>query len=264
MTARTRESQCALVTGASGGIGLELARVFAANRFDLVLLARSQDKLEDLARELKADHGAKVTIVPADLAEPHAPLAVFDILKDAGVQVDVLVNNAGLLFEGRFNELKLDDELRLLQVNIMAVTALTHLFLGPMMERKQGRILNVASIASFIPIPSLACYAASKAYVRSFGEALSQELSGSKITVTTLCPGLTETAMVHGSSLGGVPKMMVMDAKSVAQEGYRACIAGKPVHIAGIGNELAMQWVKYQPDWLLRAVGGFLSKARDA
>jgi FlaA1/EpsC-like NDP-sugar epimerase len=111
------EGQCALVTGASGGIGLELARVFAANRFDLVLLARSRDKLEDLARELKAEHGTKVTIVPADLSEPDAPRAVFDTLRNGGVKVDVLVNNAGLLFEGRFSELNLDDELRLLQAH---------------------------------------------------------------------------------------------------------------------------------------------------
>lgn len=264
MTAKGREGQCALVTGASGGIGLELARIFAANRFDLVLLARSREKLEELAREFKAEHGANVTVVPADLSEPHAPQAVFDTLKNAGVRVDLLVNNAGLLLEGRFSQLSLDEELRLLQVNVMAMTAMTHLFLGPMLERKQGRILNVASIASFVPVPNLACYAASKAYVRSFGEALSQELSGSKITVTTLCPGVTETAMVHGTSLGSVPKMMIMDAKSVAKEGYRACMAGKSVHVAGIANELAMQWVKYQPDWLLRALGGFLSQARNA
>src|SRR5437879_7206708 len=241
MATKENERRCALVTGASGGIGLELARVLAAHRFDLVLLARSRDKLELLARELKADHGAGVTVVPADLSEPGAPQAVFDTLNDAGIQVDLLVNNAGLLIEGRFGELSLEDELRLLQVNILAMTALTRLFLPPMLERKQGRILNVASIAAFMPVPNLAVYAASKAYVLSFGEALSQELSGSKITLTTLCPGVTETGMVQGTSLAGMPRMMIMDAKSVALEGYRACMAGKPVHVAGIANELAVQ-----------------------
>src|SRR6516165_12125941 len=172
MATKENEGQSALVTGASGGIGLELARVLAANRFSLVLLARSRDKLEDLARELEARHGTKVTIVPADLSEPGAAQAVFDSLTDAGVQIDLLVNNAGLLLEGRFGAIGLDEQLRLLQVNIVALTALTHLFVVPMLERNRGRILNVASVAAFM---DLAVYAASKAYVLSFSDALSQE-----------------------------------------------------------------------------------------
>ena len=178
MTTRGNDGQYALVTGASGGIGLELARVLAANRFNLVLLARSRDRLEELASELEAQHGTKVTIVPADLSEPGAAKAVFDSLSDAGVQIELLVNNAGLLLEGRFDAIGLDEQLRLLQVNIVALTALTRLFLGPMLERKRGRILNVASVAAFMPVPNLAIYAASKAYVLSFGDALSQELGG--------------------------------------------------------------------------------------
>ena len=264
MATKRNEGQCALVTGASGGIGLELARTFAENRFSLVLLARSRDKLEDLARELEARHGTKVTIVPADLSEPGAAQAVFDSLTDAGVQIDLLVNNAGLLLEGRFGAIGLDEQLRLLQVNIVALTALTRLFLGPMLERNCGRILNVASVAAFMPVPNLAVYAASKAYVLSFGDALSQELSGTKVTVTTLCPGVTDTGMVRGTSLGGLPSMMIMDAKTVAQDGYRACMAGKPVHVAGIANELAVQWIKYQPSWLRRAFGSGFGKGRDA
>jgi len=263
MTTKGNEGQSALVTGASGGIGLELARILAANRFSLVLLARSRDKLEDLARELRAQHGTQVTIVPADLSEPGAAQAVFDSLTDAGVQIDLLVNNAGLLLEGRFGAIGLDEQLRLLQVNIVALTALTRLFLGPMLERNRGRILNVASVAAFMPVPNLAVYAASRAYVLSFGDALFQELSGTNITVTTLCPGVTDTGMVHGTSLGGLPGM-IMDAKTVAQEGYRACMAGKPVHVAGIANELAVQWIKYQPGWLMRAFGSVFGKGRDA
>jgi len=148
--------------------------------------------------------------------------------------------------------------------NIVALTALTRLFLGPMLERNRGRILNVASVAAFMPVPNLAVYAASKAYVLSFGDALSQELKGTKVTVTTLCPGVTDTGMVHGTSLGSLPGIMIMDAKTVAQEGYRACMAGKPVHVAGIANELAVQWIKYQPSWLRRAVGNVLGKGRNA
>ena len=178
------------------------------------------------------------------------------------MQVDLLVNNAGLLHEGQFSAIDLDQQLQLLQVNVVAMTALTYLFLSPMLERKRGRILNVASVASFMPVPNLAVYAASKAYVRSFGDALSQELSGTGITVTTLCPGVTDTALVEGTDLGSLPSVMIMDPKSVAQEGYRACMAGTPVHVAGIANELAVQWIRYQPSWLMRAVGGLLNKSR--
>jgi len=263
MTTKGNDGQTALITGASGGIGLELTRVLAANGFNLVLLARSRDKLEDLALELGAQHGTMVTIVPADLGEPGAAQAIFDSLNDAGVQIDLLVNNAGLLLEGRFGAIGLDEQLQLLQLNIVALTALTRLFLGPMLERNRGKILNVASVAAFMPVPNLAVYAASKAYVLSFGDALSQELGGTKVTVTALCPGVTDTGMVHGTSLGSLPGMMIMDAKTVAQEGYRACMAGKPVHVAGIANELAVQWIKYQPSWLRRAVGNILGKRRD-
>lgn len=255
--------QCALVTGASAGIGLELARVLAANRFNLVLVARNHDRLERIARELQADHSVGVTVVPADLGRADAPEAIFDTLKAADIQIDLLVNNAGLLLENRFSTLGLHEQLQLIQVNIVAMTALTHLFLGPMLERENGRILNVSSISAFMPVPNLAVYAASKAFVLSFGEALSQELSGSKVTVTTLCPGVTDTGMVHGTSLGSMPGMMIMDAKTVAQEGFRTCMAGKPVHVPGMANELAVQWMKYQPSWLKRAVGGFLGKGRD-
>lgn len=263
MATDSNEGQCALVTGASGGIGEELARVLAANKFNLVLLARSRDKLQSLANELAAAHGVRTTIAPADLGEPGAAQAVFQAVSEAGTQVDLLVNNAGLLVEGHFSALDLDKQLQLLQVNVVAMTAMTHLFLAPMLARKRGRILNVASVASFMPVPNLAVYAASKAYVRSFSDALYQELSGSGVTVTTLCPGVTATGMVQGTELGRMPSMMIMDAKTVAEEGYRACMAGKPVHVAGIANELAVQWIKYQPSWLVRAVGGLLNQNRD-
>ena len=254
MAQKEGKGRSALVTGASGGIGLELARELAAHGFDLVLVARRRDKLQELASQLIADHGVNATIIAADLSEASAPQTVFDTVSGAGLRIDVLVNNAGLLLEGRFGATPLEDELRLLQVNVVALTALTRLFLGPMLERNDGRILNVASIAAFSPMPNLAIYAASKAYVLSFGDALHQELVGTKVTATTLCPGVTETGMVEGTNLAKVPSMMIQDAKSVAREGYRACMAGKPVHVAGLANEFATQWLKYQPAWLRRAV----------
>lgn len=262
MAKSDNQGKTALVTGASGGIGLEVARELAGEGFSLVLVARSRDKLEQLAQELKKDKGAKVTVLPADLNDPATPQAIFNTLKDKGIQIDLLVNNAGLLHEDRFAKIPLEKHMQLLQVNVVAMTAMTYLFLQPMLERNAGRILNVASIASFMPLPNLAVYAASKAYVRSFGDALAQELSGTKVTVTTLCPGVTETAMVEGTDLGSVPKIMIMDAKSVAREGVRACLAGKPVHVAGIANEIASQWMQYQPDWLRRAMGGFMARAK--
>ena len=159
------EKNLALVTGASGGIGLELARLLAENGFDLVLLARSRNKLEELARELKTAHGIQATVVAADLGEPDAPQAVFDELVQKRIEVDLLVNNAGLMIEAGFGKTSLHDHLQLLQVNVLALTALTRLFIEPMLARNRGRILNVASIAAFMPVPNLAVYAASKAYV---------------------------------------------------------------------------------------------------
>lgn len=148
---------------------------------------------------------------------------------------------------------RVEDEVRLVQVNVVALTALTRLFLGPMLERGEGRILNVASVAAFSPLPDFAIYAASKSYVLSFGDALHQELRSTKVTVTTLCPGATETALIEGTSLSKMPSAMIMDARTVAREGYRALMAGKAVHVPGMANEIATQWMKYQPTWLRHA-----------
>ncbi len=257
------ERECALVTGASAGIGMEFARLLAADGRDVVLLARSRDKLRALADELSAAHGINASIVPADLGEPDAAQAVFEAVRDSGRRIDILINNAGLLVEGPFDAIDLGKQLQLLQVNVVAMTALTYLFLAPMRQRGRGRIMNVASVASFLPVPNLAVYAASKAYVRSFSDALGQELSGTGVTVTALCPGVTDTGMVQGTTLGSMPSMMIMDPKAVAAEGYRACMAGTPIHVPGIANELAVQWIKYQPSWLLRAASRFMRKPQD-
>jgi short-subunit dehydrogenase len=261
MAAKGSESGAVLITGASSGIGREFARIFAAKGFHPVLLARSRDKLEELAQELKSLHGSKVTLIPADLAEPGTPGAVFERLRERGIDIDLLVNNAGVALEGNFAALALDDQLRLLQINVVALTALTGLFLGPMLSRGHGRILNVASVGAFFPIPGLAIYAASKAYVRSFSEALSEELAGTGVTVTALCPGFTETAMLQTSELGmRLPLALIMDAPAVAREGYAACLAGEPLHVAGVSNDMLTRTIQYLPRSLVRAMSGFVAR----
>jgi short-subunit dehydrogenase len=167
-----------LVTGASAGIGREFARAFATRRYDLVLAARTESALDALGRELATSHGVRVKTAPVDLSEPGAPRALAEALGEAGVEVGVLVNNAGVLSEGPFAEGALDEQLALLQVNVVALTALTRLFLPAMLARGEGRILNVASIAAFMPVPQLAVYAAAKAYVLSLTEALAGALQG--------------------------------------------------------------------------------------
>ena len=245
-----------LVTGASAGIGTELARAFAARRYDLVLAARNEAALEALGRELAANCAVKVKTAPVDLSEPGAPQALAEALAAAGVEVGVLVNNAGALSEGPFVDAAIDGLINLLHVNVVALTALTRLFIQPMVARGQGRILNVASIAAFMPVPDLAVYAASKAYVLSLTEALGVELSGTGVVATALCPGLTDTAMVRGSRLGRAPPLMTMTAKQVAEAGCAACLRGEAIVVPGLANRLVAGGAPLAPKALVRAIGG--------
>lgn len=250
----------ALITGASAGIGRELAHVFAENGFDLVIVARSRDALQALADSLRAAHDVVVMTLPCDLREPHAPRALFQTVREQGLHIDVLVNNAGVSFHGDFPDIALEDHLALLQLNIVALTALTYLFLQPMLQRGEGRILNVASLSAFQPVPTLAVYAASKSFVLSLTESLAMELAETGVTVTALCPGFTETAMLQiASATTGaptpLPSFVVGDAAQVARDGYRACMDGETVCISGRINQLASLWMQYQPRWLGRLMG---------
>ena len=184
--------ETALVTGASSGIGLELARLFAADKSNLILVARSRDKLERLAEELQRDHNADVVVLPKDLTDPSAPRAIFDQLTGQNIDVDVVVNNAGFGSVGSVADLPLDRQLNMIQVNVTTLTYLTRLFLPGMIERGRGGILNVGSTAGFQPGPNMAVYYATKAFVLSFTEALAEELAGLEINVTCLAPGATE------------------------------------------------------------------------
>jgi short-subunit dehydrogenase len=245
------ERQTALVTGASGGIGRELARAFAAGGYDLVLVARSEGKLEELAGELRSRRGIGVRVLAKDLAEPGSPDEIFQELEGAGVDVDVLVNNAGFATFGPFAETDLASELEEIQLNVVAPTHLTKRFLPWMLARRRGGVLNVASSAAFQPGPLMAVYYATKAYVLSFSEALAEELRGSGVTVTALCPGPTATgfqarAEMQGSGLFTGP-LKVMDAAAVARAGYEGFRAGKRIVIPGLINKLGVQSVRISP-----------------
>ena len=255
-----RPSGWVLVTGASAGIGRELAKAFASRGYDLVLAARSEAALAALARELTASHAVRAKTMPVDLGLPGAAEAMDEALRGAGVDVGVLVNNAGVAFEGDFAAISLDDHLRLLQINVVALTALTRLFLPPMLKRGGGRILNVASIFSFTPVPRVAVYAAAKAYVLSLTELLAEELGGTGVSATALCPGATDTAMVRGSKLGQpIPTMMIMPPREVAELGCAACLKGETICVPGVANRIVASGAPLLPRSLVRGVGGWMT-----
>src|SRR2546421_7703512 len=246
----------ALVTGASGGIGEELARLFAADGHSLVLVARSRDKLSALAEELSDRHNVNARVLPADLARAEAPREIFEELQSDAVTVDALVNNAGIGSYGLFAETDAKTELDLLQVNVVALTHLTKLFLPQMIARRRGHVLNVASTAAFQPGPLMAVYYASKAYVLHLSEALSNETGGTGVTVTALCPGPTETGFVAAARMGE-SKLFdanVMDAHSVAVEGYRGMLSGKTIVIPGFRNRLLASGYRFAPRSLITKI----------
>jgi len=237
-------SKTALITGASGGIGYELALLFARDGFDCILVARNEDKLRELAARLEREHRVKTMVIGKDLSKLTAVEEIYEEVTAAGLAVDVLVNNAGFPVFGPFVETDPKIELELLQVNVVALTALTKLFLKGMVERRAGRILNLASTAAFLPGPLMAVYYASKAYVLSFSQALDNELHGTGVTVTALCPGPTRTGFQKRGVMedSRLVQGSIADAASVALAGYRALMAGKTVVIPGFSNKL-VPWV---------------------
>ena len=254
-----------LITGASSGIGAELAREFANHGHALVLVARSKDRLDALAAELHAGHDTDSIVLPADLSNAEELVSVVETLEQRGIEIDILVNNAGLIDVGPFADAPPERLQQLIAVNIAAATALTSLFLPGMRERRFGRILNVASLAGFQPVPSMAVYAASKAYVLSFTEALAEELRGSGVSVTALCPGLTETGMVQSirsatPAAAWAPSFLIADARSVARQGYTALMTGQTVIVPGWPNQIAATWSQMTPRWLTRTVTGFAAR----
>lgn len=243
-------NKTALITGASGGIGKDLAYKFAENEYDVVLVARSEDKLAAIAADIEAKHHVQARVIPLDLANSQAPQMLYDQLQ--GTPVDVLVNNAGFASYGYFHETSTEEEMGMIQVNITTLTHLTHLFLPDMVARRSGKIMNVASIASFVPGPLMAVYYATKAYVLSFSEAIANEVADKGITVTALCPGATESgfqerASLHESKLLKNPIMRMMTSEEVAEAGYNGLMKGKAIVVPGIINKLTILSPRFFP-----------------
>jgi len=242
-------SKTALITGASGGIGYELSLLFARDGFDCILVARSHDQLNALAARMESEFRVKTLVLPKDLSKASAVDEIYEEVSAASMPVDVLVNNAGFPVYGLFTQTDLDTELEMLQVNVLALTQLTKLFLRGMIERRYGRILNLASTAAFEPGPLMAVYYASKAYVLSFSEALANELHGTGVTVTALAPGPTRTGFQKRGRLedSRLVQGNIGDAQSVALAGYRGLMAGKTLVIPGFSNKLIPWIVRVSP-----------------
>src|SRR5436190_8135558 len=243
------ERQTALITGASSGIGADLARLFARDGYDLVLVARREAKLREL--------GVPATIIAADLADPAAPRRDVEELRAKSIDVDVLVNNAGVGVAGAFLETDLRSELAMIQLNVVALTHLTKLLLPGMVARRRGHVLNVASTAAFQPGPLMAVYYATKAYVLSFSEAIAEELRDSGVTVTALCPGPTETGFAAAANMSGT-RLFTMtrpdDSRAVAEAGYEAMKRGRRVVIPGLKNKLLAQSIRVSPRRLVTTI----------
>ncbi|GGO35937.1 SDR family NAD(P)-dependent oxidoreductase [Deinococcus humi] len=245
----------ALITGASGGIGESLARQLAARKINVILVARTVSKLEALASELRSTSGVQATVFAQDLTAQDAAQRIETHVQELGLTVDFLVNNAGFASYGEFHTLPRQHELDMIQVNITALTELTHRFLPGMVERRRGRVLNVASTAAFLPGPLMAVYYASKAYVLSFSEALNEELRDSGVHVTALCPGPVETgfqnrAQMQDSRLiaGSNPLLSpMMSADAVAREGVDAMFAGQAVRVVGLMNKVQTLTPRFLP-----------------
>jgi short-subunit dehydrogenase len=230
----------AVVTGASAGIGLAIARVLARRQYDLVLVARREPELRHVARLLEEAHGNRARVLPLDLADPGSAAALHRAVRDLGITVDLLVNNAGFGLRGRFDTSDMEVDARMIQVNVAALVALTRAFLPGMIERRSGCVLNVASIASFVPGPYMSVYYATKAFVLSFSEAIAEELRDSGVHVSALCPGPTPTEFqaVAGIRASRVTRLGVLSPEAVAEAGVAGALAGRRVVIPGARNAL--------------------------
>jgi uncharacterized protein len=253
----------ALITGASAGLGLEFARLFASDKHDVVLVARRKERLEQLVAELERAHGIKGHVIALDLMRPTAIEELVAAVTALGVEVEFLVNNAGFGYNGAFVESDGPRQLGMVQVNVSVLTGLAHAFVPAMVKRGHGRVLNIGSTAGCQPGPFMATYYATKAYVNSFSEALAYELKGTGVTVTLSCPGATATefASVSGNDKSRLFAMGAMPGDVVARQAYRAMHAGKRMIVHGVLNKFSVFSVRLTPRPLINAVAAALNKA---
>jgi short-subunit dehydrogenase len=248
---KTHKIQCketALITGACAGIGFQLACIFAFHDYNLVLVDKVEHKLHEIADKFQQEFDILVKPIVKDLSLPSAPNEIYTELQQASIHVDVLVNNAGFGVYGLFHETSLTTELEMLQLNVVCITHLTKLFLQDMVKQGKGKVLNVASTAAFQPGPLMAVYFATKAYVLSFSEAIANELEGTGVTVTVLCPGPTDSGFHERTGMADsklVKGKKMMDAQTVAQIGFRGLIANQTVVIPGLKNRLLVELVRF-------------------
>ncbi|HEX8659749.1 MAG TPA: SDR family oxidoreductase [Hymenobacter sp.] len=248
--------KAALITGATSGIGRELANCFAQDHYNLVIVARDQRELDQTAQELRAQYGVQVLPLAKDLFRREAPLEVYDELQDRGIRIDALVNNAGQGQYGLFTTTDLNRELDIIELNVVAYVVFTKLFLKDMVARKNGKILQVSSIGGEIPGPLQAVYHATKAFITSFSEAIREEVKDTNVTITTLEPGVTDTDFFRKADMERskmVASGMKADPAKVAKDGYEALLAGKDKVISGFMNKVQVELSNVLPDRLVAA-----------
>jgi uncharacterized protein len=257
----TERRKVALITGASSGIGLDLARLMAPD-FDLVITARHADQLDKFALELQAQHGNHVHAIAGDLSRPGVPQEILSEVERRGLAVDILINNAGFGASGAFADSNLQNELEMIELNIAALTALTKLVLPGMLKRRWGKIMNVASTAGFQAGPWMAVYYATKAYVILFSEAIANELKGSGVTVTCLCPGATATNFARRAEMehSRLFRLGAMRSLDVARAGYKGMMRGRTMVIPGWLNKALAMSVRLSPRKLVTAISGSLQQ----
>ncbi len=245
-----------LITGASSGLGMELAKLFAADGSDLVLVARREERLIELADELKSEHGIEVHVLPKDLSKKTAPKEIFSHLNKENIEIDVVVNNAGFGNKGQIADLDTDLQLDMIQVNLVALTHLTRLFITGIIERGYGGILNVGSLAGFQPGPNLAVYYATKAYVLSFTEALAEEISNPNIKISCLAPGPVKTEFGEKSDLEDslLFKVSLMEMEPVVKAGYEGFRKGQTIIIPGLKQQIVPFLNRFTPRLLVRKI----------
>ncbi|KUO76546.1 MAG: short-chain dehydrogenase [Clostridia bacterium BRH_c25] len=252
------KGKTALVTGASSGIGFELSRILAKNGYDLILVSQNEENLNEAVSRLhEQNRNVQITPLPKDLSQPSSPQEIYGFVKEKSIRVDILANCAGIQVYGNFHETNPEDNIRLMSVNMLALTKLTRLFLDDMVKRSSGKILNVASTGAFQPCPLNAVYCASKAYVLHFSEGIAEELRGSGVTVTALCPGATKTNFAKRAKIEDTRMFSsnLMEAGKVAEIGYSALMKGKTVVVPGISNKLMVESIRFSPRSMVTRIG---------